>query len=206
MDLAEPACAGREDGSDSRGRRCAAVACIARTCIIAIALIFAPSAPAQSGVCDRTPQVRDAIVDEAGGRDCSQVSDRRLREIRQLILQSRNLSALQAGDFAGLSAVEWLDLRFNKLRTLPVGVFDGLTALQFLLLEWNELRTLPARVFDGLLALEELNLSINKLRTLPVGVFDGLTALQLLQLRDNRLGTLPIGVFSGLTALHELDL
>ena len=157
-------------------------------------------------VCDRTPQVRDAIVAAVPSvSDCNDVTEAHLAAITgTLSLIGESITALAAGDFAGLTALENLNLRVNPLTTLPAGVFDGLTALELLLLADNALTTLPAGVFDGLTALTGLDLQSNALTTLPVGVFDGLTALTELWLPGNALTTLPAGVFDGLTALELL--
>ena len=157
-------------------------------------------------VCDRTPQVRDAIVAAVPSvSDCNDVTDAHLAAITgTLSLIGESITALAAGDFAGLTALENLNLRVNPLTTLPAGVFDGLTALELLILADNALTTLPAGVFDGLTALTGLDLQSNALTTLPAGVFDGLTALTELWLPSNDLTTLPARVFDGLTALELL--
>ena len=156
-----------------------------------------------AGFCGRTPQVRDAIVAQIPGvSDCAAVTDTHLGAITGTL--DLGISALAAGDFDGLTALESLRLQNNQLTTLPAGVFDGLTALESLRLQNNQLTTLPAGVFDGLTALESLRLQNNQLTTLPAGVFDGLTSLTGLDLNDNDLTTLPAGVFDGLTALTQL--
>ena len=157
-------------------------------------------------VCDRTPQVRDAIVAAVPSvSDCNDVTEAHLAAITgTLSLIGESITALAAGDFAGLTALENLNLRVNPLTTLPAGVFEDLTALELLILADNALTTLPAGVFDGLTALTGLDLQGNELTTLPVGVFDGLTALTELWLPGNALTTLPAGVFDGLTALELL--
>ena len=186
---------------------------IARACVIAIALAFgaialtiAPPVHAQTGVCDRTAQVRDAIVGQVGARDCSEVTADALRQIYSLVLTERNITALRAGDFAGLTGLRELWLYGNRLATLPAGVFGGLAALERISLRNNQLATLPTDVFDGLVGLETLGLHGNQLATLPTDVFEGLTALEELSLSGNQLATLPPGVFEGLTALEYLDL
>ena len=165
-----------------------------------------PVVSALTPVCDRTPQVRDAIVAAVPSvSDCNNVTEAHLAAITgTLSLLGESITALAAGDFAGLTALENLNLRLNRLTTLPAGVFDELTALTALDLQSNDLTTLPAGVFDGLTALTGLDLQSNALTTLPAGVFDGLTALTELWLPSNDLTTLPAGVFDGLTALELL--
>ena len=85
--------------------------------------------PLTGGVCERTPQVRDALVAKAGVSDCSEVGDAQLAGIAgALRLEDLGIAALKPGDFAGLSGVTTLLLSDNALSALPAGVFDGLGA------------------------------------------------------------------------------
>ena len=188
-------------------------------------------APA-AGICGRTEEVRDALVELIPGvSDCAAVTDADLAAITgPLDLSSQNITALAAGDFAGLTALTELDLNNNGLTRLTADVFAGLTALEILYLhnngpteltadlfarltaleqlnlEYNQLTTLPVGVFAGLTMLEQLNLENNQLTTLPVGVFEGLSSLDILGLDNNELNTLPAGVFEGLSSLRSLSL
>ena len=159
------------------------------------------------GICGRTEVVRGAILDEIPGViDCANVTAAHLAAITSLTLKNKNITAIAAGDFDGLTSLTLLDLGDNALTTLPAGVFDDLTALTLLWLTNNPLTTLSAGVFDELTALTQLYLYGNDLTTLTVGVFDGLTALTVLWLNHNALTTLPAGVFDELTALTNLKL
>ena len=156
-------------------------------------------------ICGRTGVVRRALLALISSvSNCADVTATHLAAIGTLDLSP--ITALAAGDFAGLTSLIALRLNNNNLTTLPAGVFDGLTALRTLRLESNRLTTLPDGVFDGLTALRTLRLEDNFLATLPDGVFDGLTALRMLTLHRNRLTTLPAGVFDGLTELTTLGL
>ena len=151
------------------------------------------------GVCDRTMQVRDWIVEQIlGVDDCAAVTAGHLAGISgDMDLGGRGISALQEGDFLGLSVNGFLSLRDNALETLPVGVFSGLSVSRNLRLDNNQLESLPAEVFSGLSVNGLLYLRDNGLETLPAGVFSGLRAGGL-DLANNALETLPAGVFSGL--------
>ncbi len=92
---------------------------------------------------------------------------------------------MQAGDFAGLAALEVLYLNDNGLTALPENVFAGLTALMNLALFRNSLTALPENVFDGLAALRSLNLQGNSLMALPAGIFSDLRTLRYLWLSNN---------------------
>ena len=131
-----------------------------------------------TAVCDRTPQVRDAIVDAISGVSaCGDVTADHLAEIRALILNAKNISALKAGDFSGLTALKLLSLKGNQLSTLDANIFSNLTALESLNLFNNRLSTLDASIFSNLTALKVLNLSNNQLSTLDASIFSNLTAL-----------------------------
>ncbi|WP_420636883.1 Calx-beta domain-containing protein [Candidatus Palauibacter sp.] len=156
-------------------------------------------------VCDRTEQVRDEIVAAAVGvTACADVTDAHLAAITRLNLRSGSIMALAAGDFAGLTSLEWLLLDENQLTSLSDGVFAGLASLETLHLDGNRLTSLPAGVFGGLTSLKRLYLDGNQLTSLPAGVFGGLTSLEWLWLYENQLTSLPAGVFAGLTSLEAL--
>ena len=176
-----------------------------------LALFGAFALPSTAGaqtppVCDRTEQVRDEIVYQAGVSTCDEVTDAHLTAITSLYFNSAGITSLKEGDFSGLTALQELALDGNQLSSLPARVFSGLTTLETLYLQENQLSSLPARVFSGLTALRELDLDSNQLGLLPARVFSGLTALETLYLHYNQLSSLPAGVFSGLTALETLYL
>ena len=160
-----------------------------------------------TAVCDRTEQVRDAIVAAVPEvTDCADVTDTHLAAIAKLNLRSDSIMALAAGDFAGLTSLEWLYLNDNQLTSLPDGIFAGLTSLEWLDLDDNQLASLPDSVFAGLTSLERLYLIGNRLTSLPDGIFAGLTSLEYLYLYGNQLTSLPDSIFAGLTSLWILAL
>lgn len=186
----------RRVGFIDRGLRCGVLA----------SLLVVPVGAQTSGVCDRTPQVRDAITAEAGLTLCADVTAANLAAIASLDLRRQGLTSLSAGDFAGLTGLETLYLSRNSFTSLPVGVFSELTSLEDLWLNEGSLSTLPVGVFSGLTSLGELRLGRNSLPSLSVGVFSGLGNLRRMDLSENRLSSLPVGAFSGLTSLEGLDL
>ncbi len=121
-------------------------------------------------------------------------------------MSRKGITTLQAGDFAGLAALEALVLKSNSLTALPGNVFDDLAALGFLFLNDNGLTALPENVFDDLAALKVLDLNGNSLTALPGNVFDDLAALKALDLKGNSLTALPENVFDGLSELGDLHL
>ncbi len=159
------------------------------------------------GFCDRTQQVRDAILAKLSNiSNCADVTNSNLMGITEIIILDQETLTLQDGDFAGLSKLDSLYIHKNGLNELPEDLFDGLSALRELYLYNNELTTLPSELFDGLSSLETLSLSYNNLDTLPSDVFDGLSGLKTLDLDNNDLDELPDGVFDELSGLEKLNL
>ncbi len=159
-----------------------------------------------TGVCDRTPQVRDAIVAAAGVNSCEEVTETHLALISNLSLSTKLITSLKIGDFDGLSSLEYLHLHDNQLTSLPENLFEGLSSLKVLLLAGNQLSSLSEDLFDGLSSLTHLRLINNHLTSLPVDVFDGLSSLDLLELGSNQFTSLPEDIFDGLSSLTHLSL
>ena len=161
-----------------------------------------------SGICGRTPVVRDAILAALSDNpDCADVTDddARLAGITGALgLDNQGITELHQDDFAGLTGLTELDLSSNALTELPTGLFDDLTALTVLDLSNNALVELPAKLFDDLTALTVLDLSNNALVELPAKLFDDLTALTYLYLEHNQLTELPAKLFDGPTELTTL--
>ena len=180
--------------------------------IIVLAALAASVLPAVASrgqtvdICDRTQQVRNAILEAVDADDCAAVDSESLAGVVSLWLPSTQLTALRAGDFDGLTRLGELALHENELTTLPDGVFDGLDSMHTLHLTDNLLTSLPSGVFDSLTSLQWLLLNRNRLTDLPGGVFDGLANLRFLYLDDNRLTALPAGAFDDLASLGELGL
>ena len=162
---------------------------------------------ASAGICDRTAQVRDAILHQLPDTsDCAAVTDADLGSITRLALSENGITTLKSGDFSGMSNLQHLNLADNELSALPDGIFDNLTSLQSLYLYTNRLGELPDGIFDDLTGLEDLLFFNNYIRGLPDGIFDNLTGLESLSLGGNWISELPDGVFDNLTRLYSLSL
>ena len=124
------------------------------------------------GICDRTPQVRNAIVAAVSDvSTCAEVTETHLATgVTSLFLNGQSITALQADDFEGLTSLMELRLYDNQLSTLPADLFDDLSALTTLYLNGNQLTTLPDGLFDGLSALTTLYLYGNSVDPLPLTV------------------------------------
>ena len=95
------------------------------------------------GICDRTPQVRDKLLEATGGSACGQVTPGQLAAVTLLDLRRTGIHDLQAQDFNGLSSLTDLSLSENRLTTLPEEIFTGLSSLERLEMPGNALNTLP---------------------------------------------------------------
>ena len=72
------------------------------------------------GICGRTQQVQDGIVAAVSGADaCNEVTVADLAAVAELRLDDDSITALKAGDFAGLTGLTVLDLRDNQFDALP---------------------------------------------------------------------------------------
>ena len=95
-------------------------------------------------VSNRTPEVRDAIVNAVPGvSSANEVTDTQLAAITSLSLRVAGITELKSGDFSGLTGLTSLNLYGNMLNTLPIGIFEGLTSLTTLRLGGNLVDPLP---------------------------------------------------------------
>ena len=95
----------------SRVRHVAAVLLLGTSALLALV----PTASAQGttdGVCGRTQQVSDKLVELAGADDCASVTASDLAAITTLDLDDTGLTSLQAGDFDGLTTL--VNLLFER--------------------------------------------------------------------------------------------
>ncbi|WP_420635251.1 Ig-like domain-containing protein [Candidatus Palauibacter sp.] len=170
----------------------------------------------REGVCDRTPQVRDGIVESLRVDLCSDPDQQDLARLKALPLKwdedgdgvedDEVITELNEDDFRNLPGLEWLSLQGNRLTELPENIFSDLSSLEVVDLSDNELTELPPGLFAGLRRLGWISLFDNRLAELPPTLFQGLTALRELYLGDNELTSLPPGVFSRLFRLETLGL
>ena len=169
-------------------------------------------------ICDRSSAVADAIVAATASFDfCHMLSPVDMEAITELDLTGKSGYGLKAGDFAGLSGLEILNLSGYSLgghtwNQLPVGLFDGLDSLEVLDLSDTNLLNLNRGIFEGLGNLIELDLSDTLLQgnDVPVGVFDGLDSLEILRIanagyRGRGIKFVDEDIFRPLNTLLELD-
>ena len=155
-------------------------------------------------VCERSPQVRDAIV-SATDLACDAISEFDLMDVSALDLSGKEITALDAGDFTGLSNLVELDLSVNGLGVIPEQGFKDLVNLTKLDLGYTGLTDVPASI-RGMGSLQELSLQGNSIQTIHKESFKGLSGLRVLNLGRNQITGLENGFLSDLESLAYLHL
>lgn len=133
-------------------------------------------------VCDRTQQVRDAIIGKLSWK--FSFEDQALREG----------DCYLAGEL--LKNIETLDLSEKEITLLEPGDFEGITRLVILNLSGNFLETVRADIFRGSKVLE-LDLSNNQLTNIDPDMSEVFNKVNVIDLSGNKLTHLPPGIFSG---------
>uniref|UniRef100_A0ACB8FJS3 Uncharacterized protein n=2 Tax=Sphaerodactylus townsendi TaxID=933632 RepID=A0ACB8FJS3_9SAUR len=108
-----------------------------------------------------------------------------------LYVFENGIRSLSEECFAGLPALQLLDLSQNQISSLPRKVFQPLSGLSNLDLSSNRLREITNESFHGLRFLERLYLHHNSLQLIHPQAFDSLESLLELKLQDNQLQALP---------------
>ncbi len=184
-----------------------------------------------AGVCDRTPQVRDAIMAEVEKADCATVTSADLASITSLDLAGprKAINSLDAcresfgrdipahkeemirsvcGPASQVGFADQTAANSSggpEIHALQDGDFEGLSGLADLYLQDNWLIELPDDLLDPLDSLVWLDLSRNILLELPEGVFDSLTQLQNIYVSGNGLTELPAGLLGAHPELEEVS-
>ncbi|XP_062999413.1 vasorin [Elgaria multicarinata webbii] len=125
------------------------------------------------------------------------------RDTANLYMFENGIRSLSRDSFAGLPALQLLDLSQNLIPGLPRDVFQPLAGLRNLDLSSNQLHEVTNESFHGLRLLERLYLDRNRIQAIHPAAFDSLENLLELKLQDNRLQALPP---LGLPTLLLLDL
>ena len=179
----------------------------------------------EEGVCDRTPQVADAL---RGMRDCAAVTTAELERRVTVRLTDAGLAELRPLDFLGMAGMTILQLDGNGLSELPSGLLSGSPRLRLLHLRGNRfeafptlrglpnlvqldmggnlLRELPSAPFRDSPNFGHLLLDGNQVEELPADLIAGVRNLRQLELQDNAIETLPDGFFTGFDRLYQLKL
>ena len=166
--------------------------------------IYQSSKISPVSVCDRSPQVRDAIV-SATGLACDAISEFDLMDVSALDLSRKEITTLDAGDFTGLSNMVELDLSRNTLGTIPEQAFKDLVNLTKLNLGFTGQTQVPAAI-RGMHSLQDLSLRVNLIQTIHKESFKGLSGLRDLDLVGNQITGLANGFLSDLKSLELISL
>ncbi len=143
-----------------------------------------PLYPLFTSVCERTPQVRDAIVAQLG-IPCEKINLDDLNKIKELDLSEEGIRRLHKTDFGGLFSLEVLDLSGNELRSLPEKMFYDICNIRELDLSRNFLGEITDLVLnESHYSLRELHIHDNSLSSLTLR---GFPHLQLLDASNNAL-------------------
>ena len=138
----------RSDGSGSDAPHLETESVLSRSATSSEHTVTIPKA--SGGICARTSEVRDKLLELTGVSGCANVTSTHLAGVTSLDLSNASIGSLQAGDFGGLTQLTRLKLDNNSLTTLPAGIFSGLNSLQELDLRSNSLSSLPSGIFDDM--------------------------------------------------------
>ncbi len=163
-------------------------------------------------VCDRTPQVRDALV-ALVGKACKDIGADELDRVVKLDLSNTGMSSLRPGDFSGMSSLRQVDFSSNNFTswTDACAASYGDT-VQNINLTNNKLGGTGDRIPAGCFTatkfpdLRSLHLAGTRINSLTGDPFDGLTKLEILDLSQNQIAQLRRAMFNDLSELRHLDL
>ncbi|NXY91661.1 VASN protein, partial [Alcedo cyanopectus] len=108
-----------------------------------------------------------------------------------LYVFENGITMLNEDSFAGLPALQLLDLSQNKITSIQKNIFQPLMELVNLDLSSNQLQEITNETFHGLRLLERLYLQKNRIQHIDAAAFDTLENLLELKLQNNQLCTVP---------------
>ncbi len=170
----------------------------------------------RTGICDRTPAVRDDVVDRLRNinteplppvSQCSDVVPEHLPLITgEMNLAGQRITTFRDHDFEGLSGIRVLSLDYNPITALQDGLLDGLTDLREIYLGSTQISAVTAGTFARNTQLHDLWLYSSRLTEIDDGAFSNLSNLRELNLYNNKTGSFTAAKFQGLGNLHRLTL
>ncbi|NXQ79897.1 VASN protein, partial [Nyctibius grandis] len=108
-----------------------------------------------------------------------------------LYVFENGITTLSEDSFAGLPALQLLDLSQNKITSIQKNIFQPLTELVNLDLSSNQLQEITNETFHGLRLLERLYLQRNRIQHIHAAAFNTLENLLELKLQNNQLWAVP---------------
>ena len=152
---------------------------------VTINVIIKVVIPPDPLVSDRSPVIRQALVDAVSGvNSAADLNAAHLATITRLNLSNKSISSLSAGDFNDLINLTDLDLDNNAIISIPNGLFDDLTQLRNFGIRNNRLSSIDGNLFQNNSNLASIDLRENRVNSLPDGIFEGLTNLSALTLQQ----------------------
>ena len=108
-----------------------------------------------------------------------------LTRLKELQLDSCNITTLHEGAFDGLVNLTTLDLGHNLLKSLSPLMFRGLAKLKTLILQFNKISVITEKTFEPLPALFYLDLAGNNLKLISKYEFERMSFISRLRLASN---------------------
>lgn len=158
-------------------------------------------AQAMTPVCDRTTQVKNAIV-KIVEKPCGEVAAMDMEAISDLAVYS--LETLSLGDFDGLSGLNSLSLEGSQLMSIPSNIFDPLVSLKELSVDNIGALTLPSNLLNNLINLSTFRWANGFLAGLPKDFFNGPADLKEIWLTRNQISSFPVGILDNVPGLESL--
>ena len=115
------------------------------------------SEDALTGICYRTPELQEAILEILDVELCQVVNEKELFRIRTL--GNVNMPSVKEGDFAGFVNVENLSLSTREIKANGLRGLDGLKKIHLSIQPEQKLRT---ESFTGLKSVEELSIGLQQ--------------------------------------------
>lgn len=129
-----------------------------------------------------------------------------LKELRELVLESSEITGLEANAISNLPKLKKLSLSENLLQEVLAESLTGLEDLEHLFLDRNNISRVEGCAFCDLQSLKELELWGNQITDLTEYMFRGLRYLKRLDLYKNQIRILNDKIFHSMPKLVEIDL
>ncbi|XP_070504913.1 chaoptin-like [Chironomus tepperi] len=126
-----------------------------------------------------------------------------LPKIFEISLSSNPLTDIASDAFAGLSALEILELENCGIRTLDPQWFSDLSSLVAVFLNENQLTELPENVFGNV---RQIHVANNQLQRIDANAFPNLSSLILFNGRNNQINEIDPIFYNDTQSLYNLQL
>ncbi|KAG5672604.1 hypothetical protein PVAND_002719 [Polypedilum vanderplanki] len=131
---------------------------------------------------------------------------RNASELKVILGNNNQITALEADSFIDSVELEILSFRKNQISEINVQAFHNLGQLRELYLADNKINNLHMNTFGSLISLEILSLSGNLLQSIDLELFHANHQLREILLYDNKLTAIHPQTFSNMENLFNLEL